>query len=395
MTVFNQSVDFLPIGSELRVSIKPKDGLSADLAQHIISDMHVSTNRTKFIPVILRENLKISFSISNGGRIQKQLEPCKVEIPAISSRIVDSVNRAYQVISAEYEKRDTRGGTVYEYVYHKDTDDTWKDLEVRRLVAYQPHEEECNRVANMIRLGLNPFIRPLPEFDNILLSRLEKKQDLIVEILKSETQNLKTKVEELNKIIQSSALTAYKNRLGDFQNRLTEDIPETNGDTSWQDWIYNNRWLFGPQYGSPISKAHVGFQSIPDFLFPTPDGFIDILEIKLPKHEVIQESRSHRGAYRWSSEANEAIGQVVNYLYEMELHQLEIAKKISQLRRFSFTTLKPRAFILIGQSVDWGLEKREALRKMNFSLHGIEVLTYSELHNRGEKLIKMYSDFIE
>jgi len=199
----------------------------------------------------------------------------------------------------------------------------------------------------------------------------------------------------LNKIIQSSALTAYKNRLGDFQNRLTEDIPETNGDTSWQDWIYNNRWLFGPQYGSPISKAHVGFQSIPDFLFPTPDGFIDILEIKLPKHEVIQESRSHRGAYRWSSEANEAIGQVVNYLYEMELHQLEIAKKISQLRRFSFTTLKPRAFILIGQSVDWGLEKREALRKMNFSLHGIEVLTYSELHNRGEKLIKMYSDFIE
>lgn len=102
-----------------------------------------------------------------------------------------------------------------------------------------------------------------------------------------------------------------------------------------------------------------------------------------------------RGAYRWSPEANEAIGQVVNYLYEMELHQLEIAKSISQQRGFDFTTIKPRAFILIGLSTDWDLEKREAFRKMNFSLHGMEVLTYTELFSRGEKLIKMYSDFIE
>jgi hypothetical protein len=343
----------------------------------------------------LRENLKISFSISNRGRIQKELECCKVEIPAIGGRIVDSVNGAYQVISAEYEKRNSHGGKVYDYVYYEDSDNMWKGLEARRLELYRPHEEECERVANMIELGLNPFIRPLPEFDEILLSRLEKKQDLIVEVLKAETRDLKAKVEELNKIVQSSAIAAYKNRLREFRDRLSEDIPETIGDRSWQNWIYNNRWLFGPQYGSPISKAQVGFHSIPDFLFPTPDGFIDILEIKLPKHEVIQESRSHRGAYRWSPEANEAIGQVVNYLYEMELHQLEIAKSISQQRGFDFTTIKPRAFILIGLSTDWDLEKREALRKMNFSLHGIEVLTYTELFSRGEKLIKMYSDFIE
>jgi hypothetical protein len=134
----------------------------------------------------------------------------------------------------------------------------------------------------MIKRGLNPFVRPLPEFDHILLSRLEKKQELIVEGLKVETRDLKAKVEELNKIVQSSAIAAYRNRLQEFRDRLYQDIPETNGDRSWQDWIYNNRWLFGPQYGAPISQAQVGFHSIPDFLFPTPDGFIDILEIKLP-----------------------------------------------------------------------------------------------------------------
>jgi hypothetical protein len=53
----------------------------------------------------------------------------------------------------------------------------------------------------------------------------------------------------------------------------------------------------------------IGFRSILDYLFPTPEGFIDILEIKKPTHEVIKEDRSPPGAFCWSAEANEAIGQ--------------------------------------------------------------------------------------
>jgi hypothetical protein len=116
------------------------------------------------------------------------------------------------------------------------------------------------------------------------------------------------------------------------------------------------------------------------------------LEIKKPSHEVIKESKSHSGAFIWSREANEAIGQVVNYLHEIELHQLEISKKLKQEHSLELSTIKPRAFILIGQSDNWNEKQREAFRQLNHALHGIEVITYTDLLVRGENLIKVYGD---
>lgn len=49
--------------------------------------------------------------------------------------------------------------------------------------------------------------------------------------------------------------------------------------------------------------------------------------------------------------------------------------------------LKPRAYILIGQSEGWSNEKKEGLRKLNYSLHGIEIITYSDLIKRGETFV--------
>jgi len=39
--------------------------------------------------------------------------------------------------------------------------------------------------------------------------------------------------------------------------------------------------MFATQYAAPLPKERVGFSSIPDFLFPTLDGFVDVLEIKV------------------------------------------------------------------------------------------------------------------
>jgi hypothetical protein len=119
-------------------------------------------------------------------------------------------------------------------------------------------------------------------------------------------------------LLEKSKLVAYRKKLDEFKDRLKSDYPETSGTNSWQEWIYKNNWLFGIQYKSSIAHPQVGFRSILDYLFPTPDGFIDILEIKKPSHDVIKENKSHPGAFKWSSEANEAIGQVVNYLPEIE-----------------------------------------------------------------------------
>ena len=173
---------------------------------------------------------------------------------------------------------------------------------------------------------------------------------------------------------------------------MKHEYKETTGNDSWQNWIRQNFWLFGANYRQPFPKEKVGFDSIPDFLFATLDGFLDFLEIKLPQHNIIVSSNSHTGAYRWSPEANEAIGQSIQYLSEIEKYQYQIAERIQQNYEVNLSTIKPRAIILIGVSDDWKLQERTALRKLNNSLHGIEIITYTDLFERGKHMVKIFKE---
>jgi hypothetical protein len=174
----------------------------------------------------------------------------------------------------------------------------------------------------------------------------------------------------------------------ELKRRLGENHPETAGDDSWQSWIYKHNWLFGANYSTPIQKQKISIGGImPDFLFPTLDSFIDILEIKLPSADVIIQDPSHRGSWVWSKEANSAIGQVVNYLHSMDTNIHGLEKELERNYGNRYSVLRPRAFILIGQSSDWTRDQKEGLRKLNYSLHGIEVLTYTELVMRGQSFV--------
>ena len=176
-----------------------------------------------------------------------------------------------------------------------------------------------------------------------------------------------------------------------LKSRLEEEnspkFKETSGDNSWQRWVYENNWLFGVNYKKPIEKTKVNISGImPDFLFPTIDGFVDILEIKLPDDEVITKDKSHSGAWKWTAKTNEAIGQMVNYLGEIDRLRFEIEKIIEEKYKYKISLLKPRAYVLIGDSSSWFKDKKEGLRKMNHSLHGIEILTYRDILDRGNAI---------
>ena len=171
---------------------------------------------------------------------------------------------------------------------------------------------------------------------------------------------------------------------------LTGGYSETTGNDSWQKWIYQNNWLFGVNYKKPIEKVKINITGImPDYLFPTLDGFVDVLEIKLPDHEVINMDTSHSGSWKWAEKTNIAIGQVINYLGEIDRSRLEIEKNVKDKYGYEISLLKPRAFILIGNSDGWDSDKKEGLRKMNHALHGIEVLTYKDLLDRGNQAINI------
>jgi len=178
----------------------------------------------------------------------------------------------------------------------------------------------------------------------------------------------------------------------ELDSRLkTDGFSETSGDDSWQKWIYKNNWLFGVNYKKPIEKAKINISGImPDYLFPTLDGFVDILEIKLPGDEVIIKDVSHAGSWKWTPETNTAIGQVVNYLGEIDRLRFEIERNIRTQCRYEISLLKPRAYVLIGNSTSWSSDKKEGLRKMNHALHGIEILTYKDLIDRGNQALNIH-----
>lgn len=188
-------------------------------------------------------------------------------------------------------------------------------------------------------------------------------------------------------------------RIHDARQKVVEELvsrllsgsySETTGPDSWQSWIYRHNWLFGINYRQPIEKTKINVAGVmPDFLFPTLDGFVDILEIKLPNDSVLVRDQDHPGTWRWTLNSNTAIGQVINYLCEIDRLRLEIERNIKAACRVELSLVRPRAFILIGNSSDWETDKLEGLRKMNHALHGITVLTYKDVLDRGKQAVSL------
>jgi hypothetical protein len=306
------------------------------------------------VPITIEGDLTITFKISGAGNVLKKLDPCPCKSPALPDKTYRSLNGILQEISSLYDSnRASRGGKVYDYVFFQDpSDSVWKPLEILRERIYLPIAPEFKPWDWGVPIASNDH----PLFNQILAD--------------------------------------YEKALEEFRARLKSKYPETSGDDSWQSWITRNFWLFGATHRQPLPKEKVGFDSIPDFLFVTLDGFLDFLEIKLPQHPVIHPSNSHAGAYRWSGEANEAIGQAIQYVSEIEKNQYQIAERIRNNYGLALSTIKPRALILIGQSTVWGVSERTALRKLNNTLNGIDVMTYTDLLQRGERLVKMFRDGI-
>lgn len=187
-----------------------------------------------------------------------------------------------------------------------------------------------------------------------------------------------------------------KKVLDELRERLKNDYLETKGNDSWQNWISKNNWLFGVNYKQPIEKAKINLSGImPDFLYPTIDGFVDVLEIKLPEDGVLVDDPDHKGSWKWTSETNSAIGQVINYLTEIDRLRFENENKIQNETTNKVLFLKPRAFILIGNSQEWNNQKIEALRKLNYYLHNIEIITYKDLLDRGNQFLNSHDLSIE
>lgn len=299
--------------------------------------------------------------------------------------------------------------------FKKERGQKWEELTEKSFVSLDLHEgvkielntESAKKLYNAIyerqqiasfgvEKGVQEYITA-PADHVIVVNDINKKEILKQLITNNSSKEFWNLLKDLNPElalnlahgqIQSERVAV----LAEFTDRLTKKYSETTGPDSWQKWIYSHTWIFGVQYLSPFQKTRINLSgSMPDYLFPTVDDFLDILEIKLPEDDVIVLDSSHTGAYKWTAETNTALGQVVNYLNDVEHYRYELQDIIKREYGVDISIIKPRAFILIGNRELWSKEKKEALRKMNHSLHGIEIITYFDLLQRGTEITNMFS----
>ncbi len=155
---------------------------------------------------------------------------------------------------------------------------------------------------------------------------------------------------------------------------------DTSSEKTLENWIKENEWVFGIEYLRKMDTTKIGLHSDTDFLVESLDGFIDLIELKKANVKLFNWDNSHK-CYYPTFDLSYVLGQTVHYIDRMEEYRHQL------LDEDGLNVLKPRAKIVIGRSEDMDEKERAALRRFNDTLHNIEILTYTEIIQRAEKIV--------
>lgn len=254
------------------------------------------------------------------------------------------------------------------------------------------HEELSNLIEYLTE-NLPSFKAGLERYLNVDLTKTPLNPTQILDYINNSSSDIENIIPvteitpQLDSIANAIKIQEFTRLIEEFQERLSKNIGEDSGVNPWQTWFMNNYCFFGPNYKRPISKTKINIKgSKPDFLLVTIDGCVDGLDIKKPNvPNIIVEDPSHTGSFYWSSDVNKSIGQLVNYLYDMDENRYQLAEELG------ISIARPRGIIVIGRSNNWTEKEIRAYRKLSYSLHGIEVLTYDHLLDRARQMLENLS----
>jgi len=157
----------------------------------------------------------------------------------------------------------------------------------------------------------------------------------------------------------------------------------------FQRHLADNPWLFGSEYSALLDRSRWTRDEQQDFMLRrTVDGYLEVIEIKTPLNgtPLLRFDQSH-GSYYAVSDLSRVQGQVTKYLQRLDDQRLSIA--VTDEERI----LKARAKIIIGRNGDQ--QQVEALRQYNSHLHRIEILTFDQLLQIGERVLEHLYQVIE
>jgi len=146
----------------------------------------------------------------------------------------------------------------------------------------------------------------------------------------------------------------------------------------WQQFFSQNSWILGTDFVEVLDERRVDVDNITDYLLKSFDGFVDIVELKLPDAEFWTADNMPR------SDLTKASMQCNRYILQTErkINDLEFNKKINKT-----PIVKPRITLIYGRSSGWTEDEKEAYRVLNSSYTNLSILTYDHLLARAKRMI--------
>lgn len=186
----------------------------------------------------------------------------------------------------------------------------------------------------------------------------------------------KKKLIQISKNKDNTEIIYLESVITEFEKKLEQKLVES----KWQDFLRDYILLFNTSYSSFIEKENISLPGkFPDFMLIDVYNFIDIYEIKKPTTNLLKKDDS-RNNYFWDVDMSKAISQVENYVHQINKNAYAFKEEIKKSKGIETRIVKPRGFIIAGQSSQLDNEiKEENFRLLNTSLKNVEVILYDDL----------------
>lgn len=196
-------------------------------------------------------------------------------------------------------------------------------------------------------------------------------------------RRFRSECRNLELLLELEAEGDFLERLGNSSDlsRYAAGKPET----VFQRWVEQNLWAFGLDHGRRIDGHSVGIDSEADVIVETVDGYLDLVELKLPSANLLLYDKSH-DCYYPSADLSKALGQCVEYLGALENHRHQLQDK------YSTRIVAPRVRLIAGRTAQCVQKELDALRRFNGELGAITVSSYDNLLSDARAVTERYQD---
>ena len=174
-------------------------------------------------------------------------------------------------------------------------------------------------------------------------------------------------------------------------------------ENSWQKVIIKFIQVLFPKYvfvgNKPNFKTIQGEKKQPDFIIGDADGYVDIIEIKIPFTTGVlsaRKSQKYRDNYIPLRELSGAVMQCEKYIFNMTSNMKDVLKELNSQykstvpRNYEFKIVNPKAMIIMGRSNDFSEDQKKDFEIIKRKYKNIiDIITYDDLLHRLETTISI------